>query len=379
MTAIELWAAAASSAFLVDDRWIDRARQTGHHERLDDLDRLAALGARRVRFPVAWPRVASSSTSAPDWRWSDVRLGRLGELNVGAIVGLLDGSAPAHLDPSDAKFVVGFADWAGTVAERYGWIDDWTPIHAPQAAARRMIGRHDLALFLRTVVRASAAINAAMLRIRAVVPNARLVHTEAIGRIGSTDALALRCAFANDLRWLALDLLCGRVVADHPLRERIERAGIAARELDELVARPCVPDVIGIDYEPGSDRFLDDRLDRWAASTWTGDGDATWAEVPALRRGPIAGHRAALEDVWSRYRRPLALTHSHLGGTREAQMRWLDAAWSAAAEARITGIEVEAVTVSAAFGVVHRAAAGGHYECGAYDVRAGVPRPTAIA
>jgi len=392
MSTLELWAAATSTVHRIGDRWFDRMRRTGHHDRLDDIDRFAALGAKRVRFPVAWSRVTAHAGACGDWRWSDVRLGRLAELDLAAIVGLLDGNVPTHVAADAPDFVARFADYAGEVVERYPWIEDWTPIHAPQTTARNCVltglwhpHTRDFAAYLRSVVRSASAIAAAMRRIRVVVPHARLVQTERIGRVSSTPALTRQHRIANEMRWLALDLLCGRVDAEHPLRARLEATGVAAGELDALVVQPCPPDVIGIDYDLASDRFLDDRLEHHPAHAWTGDGEVAFADVEVVRMGAhaIAGHRAVLDDAWRRFRRPLALTDVHLGGPREAQMRWLWDAWCAAAEARVAGVDVRAVTVSAAFGsVVPHGPPNedlARYEAGAYDVRANVPRPTALA
>ena len=58
MSDMELWAGAECTVNRVGERWFDQVSRTGHHERPDDIDRLAALGIRRVRFPVLWERVA---------------------------------------------------------------------------------------------------------------------------------------------------------------------------------------------------------------------------------------------------------------------------------------------------------------------------------
>jgi dTDP-4-dehydrorhamnose reductase len=99
--------------------------------------------------------------------------------------------------------------------------------------------------------------------------------------------------------------------------------------------------------------------------------------------GGIAGHAAVLRAAWKRYRLPVAITELHLGCTREEQMRWLLEAWTAAHAVRAEGADVRAVTVWALLGsydwnsLLTRDA--GHYEPGAFDVRAPEPRPTALA
>ncbi|TGV77813.1 hypothetical protein EN788_67275, partial [Mesorhizobium sp. M2D.F.Ca.ET.145.01.1.1] len=62
------------------------------------------------------------------------------------------------------------------------------------------------------------------------------------------------------------------------------------------------------------------------------------------------GHR--IDEVWQRYRLPIAITELHNGSTRDEQVRWLAEGWKAAQEARARGIDVRAVTAWSVFGAV---------------------------
>jgi hypothetical protein len=108
-----------------------------------------------------------------------------------------------------------------------------------------------------------------------------------------------------------------------------------------------------------------------------------WSMLEELPR-PLWLTSAVLDDAWHRFGRPLALTNVHLAGTRDNQMRWLCDAWSAAAEARLAGLDVRAVTIADVFGDVALLTGASsedlvRYEPGAYDIRADVPRPTALS
>ena len=148
---------------------------------------------------------------------------------------------------------------------------------------------------------------------------------------------------------------------------------------------PIAPDILGLNYYLTSDRYLDDRLDRYPRETHGGNGRIRYADVDAVRARPggIAGHEAHLLSAWRRYRIPLAMTEVHLGCTREEQMRWLSESWKAAERARARGTDVRAVTAWALLGsfnwdsLVTRDE--GHYEPGVFDVRGSAPRPTALA
>jgi dTDP-4-dehydrorhamnose reductase len=393
MSDIELWAGAECTVNRVGEQWFDQVHRTGHHDRIEDVDRLAALGVARVRFPVLWERVAPAGLHRADWRWTDARLERLGCLGIAPIVGLVHhGSGPAGTDLADPGFVEGLAAYAEAVARRYPWVQDFTPVNEPLTTARfgALYGHwyphaRNTSACMRALVLQIRATVAAMQRIRAVTPGARLVQTEDIGRVSSTPALAYQQRYENQRRWLSLDLLAGRVDAHHGLRRHLEEHGVAAAELDALVERPCPADIIGINYYLTSDRHLDERLDRYPASHHGGNGWQRYADVEAVRVGEvgIAGHRTILEETWQRYATPLAITEVHVGCTREEQLRWVHEAWDAAVDAHRCGIDVRAVTLWSVFGAVdwHCLVTRdeGRYEPGIYDVRAPAPRPTALA
>jgi dTDP-4-dehydrorhamnose reductase len=390
---LELWAGAECTVNRVDDRWFDQLRATGHHDRLDDIDRMAGLGIARLRLPVLWERVHAGGTASFDWRWSDARIDRLARLGVAPIIGLVHhGSGPAGVDVCDAGFIDGLSRFAEEVARRYPWVRDWTPVNEPLTTARfsALYGHwyphaRDIGSCLRATIVQVRAIAASMERIRAIIPGARLVQTEDLGRISGTAELEYQVRYENERRWLSFDLLAGRVDAEHPLRRHCEENGIAARALDRLVARPCMPDVFGINYYPTSDRFLDHRLTGYPAEVVGGNHLQPYADVESVRVAGvgIAGHRALVDEMWRRYRRPIALTEVHLGCTREEQLRWLVEAWRAARSARADGVDLRAVTTWSAFGAVDWhclvTREEGRYEPGAFDVRAPQPRPTAIA
>ena len=102
-----------------------------------------------------------------------------------------------------------------------------------------------------------------------------------------------------------------------------------------------------------------------------------------MLEGHAGGIGALLGEAWARYGRPIALTEVHLHAPREDQLRWLWDSWQAACAACREGIDVRAVTVWALLGsrdwdgllTQH----SDYYEPGAFDVRNGRRRPTAIA
>jgi dTDP-4-dehydrorhamnose reductase len=389
---IDIWGGVECTVNRVRDQWFDQLARSGHDAHPEDLDRLAELGLGTLRYPVLWERVAPTVRHL-DWRWSDERLSRLRDLGIRPIVGLLHhGSGPSCTSLVDPAFPALFAAYARAVAERYPWIEDYTPINEPLTTARfsGLYGhwyphQRDEVSFIRALLQQVHAISRAMRAIRAIVPGARLVQTEDCGRSFGTPATAAQVAFEDQRRWLTFDLLSGRVDETHPMWRWLTAFGASASELASLVEHPCPPDIVGLNYYLTSDRFLDHRIDRYPPWYHGGNGELAYADVEAVRARPegIVGHEEHLVEAWNRYGRPVAITEAHLSCTREEQVRWLLEGVRGAEAARARGADVRGVTAWALFGsfdwdslVTHDA---GHYEPGAFDVRSSPPRATAVA
>ena len=390
---LEIWAGFECTLNRVGERQHDQLALTGHYDRLEDLDRLAELGVRTVRYPVLWEQVAGAPAPALRWAHADAAMRRLRELHIEPIVGLVHhGSGPLHTSLLDDAFATELADFARAVAARYPWVRRFTPVNEPLTTARfsALYGvwypheRND-GTFWRATLNQVRATRLAMAAIREVTPDALLVQTEDLGCIHATPALRYQADFENERRWLTFDLLSGRVQPGHPMHDYARFAGIEPDEIRRAVGDGCAPDLIGINHYLTSERWLDERLDRYPSHTHGGNGRHQYADVEAVRVGEarLTGVRELLLDTWRRYALPIAVTEAHLGCTREQQLRWLDEVWRAAEDARGLGADVRAVTAWAVLGtrdwnsLVTRL--DGHYEPGLFDLRAPAPRPTALA
>jgi len=393
MTDLALWGGIECTVNRVGPCYFDQTVRSGHAARVADLRRFADLGISVIRYPVLWERVAPHAFGAMDWEWPDARLARIRALGMTPIVGLVHhGSGPRYTSLVDDRFAELLGRYARAVAERYPWVEDWTPVNEPLTTARfsALYGHwyphaRDDGSFVRALMNQVRGIVLAMREVRTVNARARLIQTEDLGRPSGSPALRWQVAMERDRRWLTWDLLTGRVDRHHPLHQYLVKAGASEAELATLVDEPCPPDVIGVNYYLTSDRWLDDRLEVYPSWSHGGNGRIAYADVEAVRARPggIAGHERQLVDAWRRYGLPVALTEVHLGCTREEQMRWLVAAWTAAQTARTGGVDVRAVTTWALLGSYDWNSlvteARGYYEPGAFDVRASVPRPTALS
>ena len=388
--ALELWGGAECTVNRVGGCFGDQVRQTGHHRRASDIELFAELGLSAVRFPILWERISPNAPDACDWTWTDNRLPRLRALGIRVIAGLVHhGSGPARTSLLDDGFAPGLASFAEQVARRYPWISEWTPVNEPLTTARfsALYGhwhphKRDERLFWTTLLNQIDAVRLAMRAVRKVNSCARLVQTDDLGRTYGTTAVAEQVGFDNTRRWMTWDLLSGRVTPEHDLWKRLCHFGLEDR-LRAILDDHCPPDVVGINHYLTSDRFLDHRIQSYPEGCRGGNSQRPFADVEAVRvlnPGP-QGLRGAVEEAWSRYRLPIALTEVHNGCTREEQLRWTYGAWRVACEARNQGIELCAITSWALFGNQGwntLLTSTGQYEPGAYDVSGGRPRRTAL-
>jgi dTDP-4-dehydrorhamnose reductase len=378
----------------VGDEFYDQLERNGHARRIADLDLFAALGVRALRYPVLWERTAPEGLECADWSWPDARLARLKELGIRPIVGLLHhGSGPRHTSLVAPDFPSQLATYARAVAERYPHVDAYTPVNEPLTTARfsGLYGHwyphgRDAGTFARALVGQCRATVLAMRAIREINPHAQLIQTEDLGKTFSTRELGYQADFENVRRWLSLDLLCGRVTREHPMWNYLTRvAGVGERELEWFGAHLCPPDVIGINYYLTSERFIDERVERYPDRAVGGNGRHRYVDVEAVRvcAEGTAGTRVLLREAWERYGIPLAVTEAHLGCTREEQMRWFREVWDAARALCAEGVDLRAVTAWSLLGSFDWCSlltrCTGAYEPGVFDVRGGVPRPTALA
>lgn len=388
---LRLWGGIECTVNRVADRHYDQLRYSGHHERVDDIDLVAELGLRELRYPLLWERAEASDSL--DFGWSDERLARLHARRLEPIVGLLHhGSGPLHTSLVSSCFADKLASYAGQLARRYPWLDRYTPVNEPLTTARfsglyghwHPHGRDDRT-FVRTLLSQVRAVMLSMSKIRAVNRHAELVQTEDMGFTRATEGLRYQADFENERRWLSFDLLAGMVTRSHPLYGYLIRSGASERQLAEFEARPCPADVIGINYYVTSERFLDDRLELYPPALLGGNGRHRYADVEAVRvcADGLLGPVPILEAAYRRYGKPIVITEAHLGCGPSQQASWLSYVWRAALHARSLGVDVRAVTAWALFGAYgwDRLVTEGpcSYEPGALSVASGSPQHTPLS
>ena len=134
---LELWGGLECTVVRIGNEFRNQCQETGHFERITDLDAIAALGIRTLRYPVIWEMIASEHPDLCDWTWTDERFARLRELGIQPIAGLVHhGSGPRYTSLLDPNFPELLARHAERVAARYPWVEMFTPVNEPLTTAR---------------------------------------------------------------------------------------------------------------------------------------------------------------------------------------------------------------------------------------------------
>ncbi|GGY61203.1 hypothetical protein GCM10011613_00730 [Cellvibrio zantedeschiae] len=393
-SSIPIWGGIECTVHRLGDAYGDQLLRNGHNDRASDLKIIAELGIKTLRYPVVWERIAPQGLAKADWSWTDERLAQLKELGINPIAGLLHhGSGPSFTNLIDPDFPAKFVEFAVAVAERYPWLEIFTPINEPLTTARFscLYGvwyphlRDDHAFSLAVLNQCKANI-LAMREIKKIIPSAKFLQTEDLGKCHGTKKLQYQCDFENERRWVSLDLLTGTLNNQSVMWKYFRKRGkVSEDDLEYFTTHYYAPDIIGINHYITSERFLDENRKKYPEWSHAQNGKDTYSDIDIVRADihKREGHYKILKSVAERYHLPIALTEVHLGSSRDAQLRWFMEAYSAATRLKDEGVDIRAVTSWSLFGAYDWNSLltqnNNFYESGAFDIRSGEPRPTAVA
>ena len=391
---VEIWGGIEGTINRVNNQYLDQSEYCGHYDRENDIDLIASLGIKMLRYPVLWEKHQPHQDTEIDWSFLERNLQRLKTLNVEPIAGLVHhGSGPEYVNFFDGSFETGLASYARLVAERFPWLQHYTPVNEPLTTARfcGLYGhwyphKRDDFSFYKILLSECRATVMAMKAIREINPFAKLIQTEDLGKTYSTPFLREQAEFENHRRWLSYDLLCGRVDREHFFWSYlVDDIGIPENELVYFTENYCVPDICGFNYYITSERYLDENITRYPVETHGSNGLYNYADVETVRVNlkEETGPAVLLKEAHERLRLPIAVTECHLHCTREEQMRWFVEMWETVKKLRADGIDIRALTAWAIFGL-HGwnklvTEPWGTYEPGVFNLSTGCPRPTALA
>lgn len=387
----EIWGGIECTINRVGDNFRDQLEATGHYKRTDDIEQFAALGIRKIRYPILWERHQPNPGQKINWRWIRQQLETIRSYKIIPIAGLLHhGSGPSFTNLLDNEFPVKLASYALEVAARFPWLEYYTPVNEPLTTARfsGLYGlwyphHKDEKSFACMLISQLKAIVLSMQAIRTINPLAKLVQTEDLSKTHSTSLLSYQALFENKRRWLTYDFLCGRVNRKHYFWNYFTSLGIPEKDLQFFLDNKCPPHIMGFNYYVTSERYLDENLENYPACTHGGNGKHRYADIEAVRSSKPIGLDILLKEAWLRYQLPLAITECHLNCTREEQMRWLKETWDTVCGLNKEGIDIAAITAWSLLGAYDwnslLTCNNNHYEPGVFDVSSHVLRPTALS
>jgi beta-glucosidase len=322
-------------------RTLDEYELTEHYTRWQsDLALFSELGLRAVRYGIPWHRI-NPARGEWDFRWADEPLERLLDLGIAPIVDLVHYGLPgwiegAYLNPDYPELV---GEYAARIAERFhGRIHTYTPLNEPRITAW-YCGRlgwwppfgRSWRGFVSVMLGVCRGIVRTVERLREVDPEIVDVHVDATDLYTAvTPELAAEAERRQEIVFLALDLVSGRMRAGHPLFEWLLSNGADADQLDDLQRRALQPDVVGINLYP---MFSEKRLSRQRAGLRV---RMRYASADIVDRLALL--------YWERYRRPLLVSETASEGSVGRRRAWLDASVQATARVRSSGVPLVGYT-----------------------------------
>ncbi|MBC8034886.1 MAG: family 1 glycosylhydrolase [Chitinophagaceae bacterium] len=387
----ELWGGLECTINRVGDKYRDQLELNGHYNRPEDIDCFAKLGIKALRYPVLWEKHEPEQGVPIDWNWVEQRLYAIRSHGIKPIAGLVHhGSGPRYTDLLQSSFAEGLAAYASKVAEKFPWIEYYTPVNEPLTTARfsglygcwypHKADAYSFAIMLLNEVKATVL---CMKAIRKINPDAKLIQTDDLGKIYSTRLLKYQADFENERRWITFDLLCGKVNSNHKIYKYFVGEGVPPAELQFFLENPCPPDIMGLNYYVTSERYLDEDILEYPEYQRGGNHRHQYADTEAVRTEFYSGPAPLIREAWDRFHIPIAITEAHIGDSWDEQLRWLKQIHDICCSSVNAGVDIRAVTAWSLLGAYdwHNLLTKeeGIYERGVFDCRSNPIHPTALA
>jgi beta-glucosidase len=368
-----IWATGIEDTFVTalhpkTSRHIDEYELTGHYTRCkEDIQRVAETGVNMCRYGIPWHRIQPQKNQW-NWDWTDQALEEFDKIKVHPIIdlvhyGLPDWIDPAYLHPDFPSYMQQFAV---KVAQRYKNILWYTPFNEPRIAAwycGKLAWwppfRKAWPGFLAILTQISRGVVLTMNALREVNPEIVCVNVDATDLYRTEDPeLINEVKTRQELVFLSLDFVTGKVDAQHPLMPWLLKYGINQRDLEWFQENKVEMDVLGINLYP---MFTKKRLFK------TSHG---------IRfRMEYAGADLLIDLAnmyWQRYQRPLMVTETASLGSVKRRKAWMDVSINAVQEIRKAGIPLIGYTWWPLFGLIAWSYRQGHRPLEKYILQMGL-------
>ena len=307
------------------------------------------LGCQWLRYSIHWHLVETAPGSF-DWSWSDERIALAEKLGINLILDLAHFGTPAWLPDAfgDVDFPAALERFSRAFGERYaGRVHSICPINEPLITALfsgdvGLWPPHGTSLATYTVVlsRLAQGLTRSIRALRDTMPGVEIVLCDAL-EYASADPTTERTAspellrsmqenvaLRNDRRHVVLDLITGRVDAEHRLYLWLIKNGLSVMDLNWFLRNPIEIDLLGLDY------YTHSEMELYPC------GEQFRQRVPAQ----LAGLKKTARDYWERYRVPLMITETSCCGPDSRRREWLDFTVNDIRTLRAEGIPVVGYT-----------------------------------
>lgn len=341
------WATGIEDTFITapwpkTGRTLDEYELTDHYRQYSsDMGLMRESGVSAARYGIPWHRIQPGPNK---WQWdfTDRALDRLLELGIEPIVDLVHYGLPpwienAYLNPDFPRYM---AEYAAQVAERFrGRIFAYTPLNEPRITAWYCgrLGwwpphRHGWRGFVAVMLGACRGIVDTARALRTVDPDIVIAHVDATDLYQADDpALQVDARLRQEIVFLALDLVSGRIQPEHPLWFWLLQHGATMTELAWFRERPLTLSLIGINLYPMFSLKSGQR---------TSTGRLRWK----MNYAPASILEKLATLYWERYNVPIFVAETASVGTVNRRREWLMDSIAAVRRLRTSGIPLVGYT-----------------------------------
>lgn len=309
---------------------VDQMETCGHYERWrEDFDLVQELGIHYLRYGPPIHRTFLGPNTF-DWEFADLAFADLKRRDITPIVDLCHFGVPDWLGNfQNPDFAMQFANYAGAFADRYPWVQLYTPVNEMFICAvfsakygwwnEQLTTDSGFVTALKHIVKANVL---AMIEILKRRSDAIFIQSESSEYFHADSPAAIGPAeIMNAKRFLSLDLNYGRRV-DSEMYEYLLDNGMTKEEyhffLHHRLKQHCI---LGNDYYRTNEHRVHPNGHTEAA-------------------GEVFGYSEITRQYYSRYRLPVMHTETNLveGPTGQEAVQWLWKEWANVLRLRNVGI-----------------------------------------
>ena len=367
-----LWATGIEDTFIIEPntrtgRTLDEYELTGHYSRWrEDISLMASLGVSCARYGIPWYRV-QPEIDKWDWSWPDQTFELMLDKGVDPIVDLVHYGVPSWLSGGlfDPDFPLRMAEYAAHVAERYkGRLHWYTPLNEPRINAwyAGMLGwwpphKRGWRGFARVLLSIARAICLTHRALKSVDKEIVCVHVDPADLYFTLDpSLNQEVEMRQEIVFLALDLITGRVNAQHALWSWLIGMGFTDQDLAWFSDHTLEQDIIGINCYPlfGQKEVLRSGQNEVTRNRYAG--------------GELL--KILANKYWQRYAKPLMITETASLGKKRNE--WMEQSVQAARSLRESGVPMIGYTWWPMTSIVSWAYQRGNKPLGDYMIHLGL-------